>query len=177
MWALRLALIEPSVDYLSGVVDQSREKENSHRDTLLDGAGGYQRVCTCVLSFIVRKSLSVLAIFLFYLHLIIYFIFEYFKQYLLEFLPILFLLFFITHRINIYLNIKMKILTRCRENYTNKIDVWSLGIMAYECYKGTPPYYEHDDYIALSYIAKDGVSHLIKKLTRASDTFKRFLDR
>jgi len=51
--------------------------------------------------------------------------------------------------------------------------------MAYECCKGTPPYYELQDFIALSYITKEGVLPLIKKLgTRhASSTFKKFLER
>ncbi|XP_067940776.1 uncharacterized protein [Watersipora subatra] len=63
------------------------------------------------------------------------------------------------------------------EDYTNKVDVWSLGIMAYECYKGTPPYYHYDDFVALSYITRDGVIPLFKKLKRASETFKKFLER
>ena len=49
--------------------------------------------------------------------------------------------------------------------------------MAYECYKGTPPYYEHDDLTALSIIAKDGVTSLFKKLNRASSAFKKLLER
>lgn len=49
--------------------------------------------------------------------------------------------------------------------------------MAYECYKGTPPYYELDDYQAIAMIAKDGVEPLIKKLNSATEAFRKFLTR
>ena len=49
--------------------------------------------------------------------------------------------------------------------------------MAYECYKGTPPYYDLDDYQALSMITRDGVEPLIKKLSSATELFRKFLTR
>ena len=64
-----------------------------------------------------------------------------------------------------------------RKPYTNKVDVWSLGIMAYECYKGTPPYYEHSNNEARSIIANDGVQPVFEQLNRASVGFKKFLER
>ena len=69
------------------------------------------------------------------------------------------------------------VLLSYREPYSNKVDVWSLGIMAYECYKGTPPYYDLDDYQALSMITRDGVEPLIKKLSSATELFRKFLTR
>jgi len=64
-----------------------------------------------------------------------------------------------------------------REPYDHKIDVWSMGIMAYECIKGTPPYYEMNDYNALNAIVKNGVSSIIKSLPGITDGFRHFLQR
>ena len=65
-----------------------------------------------------------------------------------------------------------------RKAYTYKVDIWSLGIMTYECYKGTPPYYnEYSPYEVERKIQKDGVAGHIKKLNSASDIFRSFLTR
>ena len=50
--------------------------------------------------------------------------------------------------------------------------------MAYECYKGTPPYYkEYSPYEVEKKIQRDGVAGRIKKLRSASDIFRSFLTR
>ena len=65
-----------------------------------------------------------------------------------------------------------------RKAYTYKVDIWSLGIMTYECYKGTPPYYnEYSPYEVERKIQKDGVAGHIKNLRSASDIFRSFLTR
>jgi len=61
------------------------------------------------------------------------------------------------------------------EKYNEKVDVWSLGIMALEMAEGEPPYMDLPPLMALRLIIMDGIPPLSEQSW--SDEFKDFLDR
>lgn len=62
-----------------------------------------------------------------------------------------------------------------REKYTNKVDIWSLGAVAFEMAQTIPPYYELRPLRALFYTATRGAQPL-KKPARFSEDYRHFLD-
>jgi len=61
------------------------------------------------------------------------------------------------------------------EGYNEKVDVWSLGIMALEMAEGEPPYMDLPPLMALRLIIIDGIPPLTDNTW--SDEFKDFIDR
>lgn len=62
-----------------------------------------------------------------------------------------------------------------REKYTNKVDIWSLGAVAFEMAQTVPPYYDYRPLRALFYTATRGAQPL-KKPQKYSEEYRGFLD-
>lgn len=60
------------------------------------------------------------------------------------------------------------------KDYTQKVDIWSLGVMMIECAENDPPYFEEDPIRALFRITTEGLPPL-KEPNKWSDDFKSFL--
>merc|ERR1712063_29054 len=60
------------------------------------------------------------------------------------------------------------------KDYTQKVDIWSLGVMMIECAENDPPYFEEDPIRALFRITTECLLPL-KEPNKWSDDFKSFL--
>lgn len=60
------------------------------------------------------------------------------------------------------------------QDYDQKVDIWSLGVMMIECAEGDPPYFEDDPIRALFRITTEGIPPL-KEPGKWSSNFKDFL--